>query len=440
MPNTYLKEEELNGQKIYKTYVAISELKLDPNNPRDIPEEKLNDLMDFLSKYGAFKPLLVDIRPEKEGQLIGGNMRLQAMKRLGYTEAWVELRDPITDAQAFEMGTIDNMEFGHYVEYKLQAVLKQYEGEIDLSKLGVHLGKIPTFEELLRQMKKGTTEDEPPAKTETFVSQPETVYQLGRHRLMCGDATKATDISKLMNGQLADMVFTDPPYNVNYEGKTADALKIENDSFKNAAEFYQFLLDSYISMASVMKSGATIYVCHADSERVNFTSAFQSAGFKLAQVIIWEKQHFVMGRQDYQWQHEPILYGWKDGGGHYFVGDRRQTTIWKVDRPMASLEHPTMKPIALIAMALQNSSKGGDIVLDTFAGSGSTLIACEQTDRICYALELDPRYCDVIRKRYAKFIGKEQEWEQLTPAVDIPNIPEDRTDNPLQTVPAEAGN
>lgn len=236
---------------------------------------------------------------------------------------------------------------------------------------------------------------------------------------MCGDATKLTEMEQLMGGAKADMIFTDPPYNVSYEGKTKDKLTIQNDT-KESSEFYSFLFAAYNAMFENSKSGAAVYVCHADSERVNFTAAFEDAGWKLAEVIIWCKQQFVMGRQDYQWQHEPILYGWKEGEAHYYNGGRAQTTLWTLDRPSSSKEHPTMKPISLITRALGNSSKGEDLVLDPFLGSGSTLIACEQQGRICYGMELDPKYVDVIRKRYAKTIGREAEWEAVTPAITEP--------------------
>lgn len=421
MIETYLKEDIVNGVKVYKTYTRIENLTLDPQNPRDISDEKLSDLKEFLTKYPSLKPLLVDIRPEKEGQLIGGNQRLKAYQKLGVSEVWIEPRDPITDAQAFEMGTIDNMEFGHYIESKLTEALKQFEGQIDFNKLGVNLSEVPTFSQVLQRLNSGTVEDEPPAvSNEPAISIPGTVYQLGKHRLMCGDATDLENVTKLTNGASIDMVFTDPPYNVDYEGKTADALKIENDKFGSTEEFYNFLLLSFENMAAVSKSGASIYVCHADSEGLNFRKAFIEAGWLLKQCIIWNKNTLVMGRQDYHWKHEPILYGWKDGGSHTFYGDRTQTTVWNIDRPTSSQEHPTMKPIALIANALKNSSKGGDIILDLFGGSGSTLIACEQMDRVCHTMELDPRYVDVIRKRYAKFINAEN-WEEVTPAIDVSN-------------------
>lgn len=416
MIETYIKEDEIAGSKVFKTYTNISSLKPDPSNPRDISDEKKQDLKDFITKYNSFKPLLVDVRPEKEGQLIGGNKRLEAYKELGVTEVWVELRTPISDAEAFEMGTIDNMEFGHYVEDRLLAMVEQYKGEIDLSKLAVHLGEIPTFEEMLENMKDVPEDEVPAVSDEPAVSEYGKVYQLGRHRLMCGDATKLEEVTTLMGGISADLVFTDPPYNIAYEGKTKQRLTIENDNM-SSDDFYNFLLMSFENMAAVSKSGAAIYICHADMERVNFQRAMVDAGWLQKQNIIWVKQHFVMGRQDYQWQHEPILYGWKDGGSHQWLGNRTETTVWNIDRPTASLEHPTMKPIALMVRAMDNNTKSGDIVLDTFAGSGSTLIACEQKNRTCYAMELDPKYCDVIRKRYAKIVNKENEWESITPAI-----------------------
>jgi len=251
-------------------------------------------------------------------------------------------------------------------------------------------------------------EDEVPEPPEEPITKPGDLWILGRHRLLCGDSTDQTVVAKLMENQLADMIFTDPPYNVNYTGKTKDALTIKNDSMKDD-NFRHFLTLAFLNMAQASKAGAPIYVCHADSEGLSFRTAFKEAGWDLKQCIIWVKQHFVMGRQDYQWQHEPILYGWKPGAAHKFYGDRKQTTVWQIDRPMANREHPTMKPIALCAQAIKNSSKSGDIVLDLFGGSGSTLIACEQLNRTCYMMEIDPKYCDVIVKRWENLTGQKAE-------------------------------
>lgn len=260
-------------------------------------------------------------------------------------------------------------------------------------------------------------EDEAPTKTQESVSQLNEIYQLGTHRLMCGDATEYGAVTDLMDGELANMVFTDPPYNVDYEGKTADALKIDNDHMSDE-QFTTFLQHSFDNMQVVTKEGGSIYVCHADSQGLNFRLALRSY-FEVKQCIIWVKQSMVMGRQDYQWQHEPILYGWKPGASHYFTSDRTQTTVWTIDRPSRSNEHPTMKPIALCGKAINNSSQEGEIVLDLFGGSGSTLIACEQLKRRCYMMEIDPRYCDVIRKRYHKLVtGDITGWQEGTPAIN----------------------
>lgn len=276
------------------------------------------------------------------------------------------------------------------------------------------------------------------------------VWQLGRHRLMCGDSTVKNDIDRLMDGKLADMVFTDPPYNVNYEGGTKNKLKIMNDKM-SSDKFRDFLFAFYEAAFSVTMAGGAIYVCHADTEGYNFRGAMIDAGWLLKQCIVWVKNAMVMGRQDYHWRHEPILYGWKPGSSHNWCGNRKQTTViddfanivisqnendhtitfnsgvqtaiikvpyyeviykgddaiatvWRFEKPNRNGEHPTMKPVGIPARAINNSCKRGGIVLDSFGGSGSTLIAAEQTGRCCYTMELDPIYCDVIIKR----------WEQLT--------------------------
>jgi len=217
------------------------------------------------------------------------------------------------------------------------------------------------------------------------------LYELGGHRILCGDSTVITDVERLMNSNKADMVFTDPPYNVNYEGSSG--MKIENDN-KTDGDFYKFLYDAFINYSVAIKQGGAIYVCHADLEGLNFRKAFKEAGFALKASIIWNKNSMVMGRSDYQWKHEPILYGWRDGATHSWYGDRKQTTVWDMQKPSKNGDHPTMKPIELIVKAIINSSKQEDIILDLFMGSGSTLIASEKTGRVCYGMELDPKYVD----------------------------------------------
>ena len=232
------------------------------------------------------------------------------------------------------------------------------------------------------------------------------VWVLGDHRLVCGDCQSKKFVDLLMQGEKADLCVTDPPYNVSYVGETEEQMTIENDSMSND-EFLSFLRQVFKSIKSVMHEGAAIYVFHADTEGSNFRRAFVEAGFKFAQCCIWMKNSFAMGRQDYQWQHEPILYGWVPGAAHKWYSDRRQSTVWQFDRPQRNAIHPTMKPIPLIAYPIQNSSQARDVVIDFFSGSGSTLIACEKTDRVCRAIELDPRYVDASVRRYRQmFPGK----------------------------------
>ena len=231
------------------------------------------------------------------------------------------------------------------------------------------------------------------------------IYQLGRHRLMCGDSTVLSDVERLVNGMQMDLLITDPPYNVDYVGKTKDALKIQNDKMDNDS-FRQFLRDAFSTADSVMKPGAVFYIWHADSEGYNFRGACGDVGWKVRQCIIWNKNSMVMGRQDYQWKHEPCLYGWKDGAGHLWASDRKQTTILDFDKPQRSELHPTMKPIALFDYQIKNNTKGGDAVLDLFNGSGTTIMACEQNGRNAYCMELDPRYVDAAVKRWEDFTGQ----------------------------------
>lgn len=376
-------------------------LKSNPKNPRKHTNE---DISRIIKKIREF-PEMLEKRPvvyDKDYIIIGGNLRYKGIKSLlneGFAlkAEYFSCAIDWSEEQIRQFIALDNISDG---EWDLDLLAQQYTApELEEWGLGV-----------LSDRDSGETkEDEAPeVSNELSTSQLGEIYQLGRHKLICGDATKSEDVGKLMGGVLADMIFTDPPYNVDYEGKTKEKLKIENDKMENE-EFYNFLYNAYFVLNEYSKKGAAIYVCHADSERVNFTLAYQKAGWKLAQVIIWAKQQFVMGRQDYHWQHEPILYGWKEGAGHYFVDDRTQTTLWNIDRPSQSKEHPTMKPIALVARAIKNNTKEGDIVLDTFGGSGSTLIACEQTGRISYISEIDPRFCDVIRRRYWKFTHEDNE-------------------------------
>ena len=274
--------------------------------------------------------------------------------------------------------------------------------------------EVAEIEELLSDAPAGTEgltdADEVPEVQETPVTRDGDVWLLGKHRLMCGDSTSIELLEKLCEGQLVDMWLTDPPYNVAYVGKTKDALTIQNDKMENGA-FRQFLRDAYSAADAVLKPGAVFYVWHADTEGYNFRGAAKDTGWTVRQCLIWEKQSMVLGRQDYQWQHEPCLYGWKDGASHLWASDRKQTTILRFDRPSRSESHPTMKPVALFAYQMCNNTKGGDVVLDSFGGSGTTLIAAETNGRIARLMELDPRYCDVIVRRWQDFTGQQATLE-----------------------------
>lgn len=236
-------------------------------------------------------------------------------------------------------------------------------------------------------------------------SKPGDVYQLGRHRLMCGDSTDVTAVEKLMGGALADLLVTDPPYNVDYQGGTSDKLKIENDNMSDTA-FLEFLRSAFFACDNAMKPGAAFYIWHADSEGYNFRTACKEVGWTVRQCLIWNKNSLVMGRQDYQWKHEPCLYGWKDGASHTWESDRKQTTVIDFDKPKRNDIHPTMKPIGLFDYLIRNSSRKGSLVLDTFGGSGTSIMACEQNGRRCCTMELDPRYVDAIIDRWETFTGE----------------------------------
>ena len=281
------------------------------------------------------------------------------------------------------------------------------ELDFDLSLTGFSLEELEAFE--VEELDTEYDEDadgeiiEPPPEPKTKEGD---VWILGKHRLMCGDSTSIDALEKLCNNQLVDMWLTDPPYNVAYEGKTKEALTIKNDSMGDD-DFRQFLRDCYVAADAVMKPGAVFYIWHADSEGYNFRGAAKDANWKVRQCLIWKKSTLVMGRQDYHWKHEPCLYGWKEGAGHLWASDRKQTTILEFDKPSRNGEHPTMKPVDLFSYCLLNNTKGGDIVLDSFGGSGTTIIACEKDGRVGYLMELDPKYCDVIINRWQTLTGKD---------------------------------
>ena len=354
-------------------------------------------------KFGFVSPLVIN----KDMTVIGGHQRLKVLKDLGITEVECIVVDlDKTNEKALNIAL--NKIQGDWDEEKLEVLLQELKlDDFDTNLTGFDFDEV---DEILKDVT-GSKEDNfdidsAYEEIEEPITKPGDIWILGNHRLMCGDSTHKDDIMRLMNNQDADMLLTDPPYNVDYVGKTAEALKIKNDNMDDN-QFYEFLRKVFENMYIVTKEGASIYVFHADTEGINFRKAFKDAGFKLAECLIWKKDCFVMGRQDYQWQHEPVLYGWKEGKAHYFINDRTQSTILEFDRPKQSTLHPTMKPIDLIAKLIKNSSRENDIILDLFGGSGSTIIAAEQLNRCCYTMELDPKYCDVIVKRWETLTNKE---------------------------------
>lgn len=385
--------------------LKIENLKPAEYNPRKdlTPEdEEYQKIKKSLTEFGYVAPVIVN----SDMTVIGGHQRLKVLKELGYTEIECNVVDLDKDKEK-ALNIALNKITGEWDSTKLEELLAELkETNIDMDMTGF------SFDEVDNMLKDitGSKEDDFDLEQalneiEEPISKPGDVWILGRHRLMCGNSTQKEDVIHLMNKQDADMILTDPPYNVDYEGKTSAALKIENDNM-NETEFYNFLIDAFRNMFESVKHGGSIYVFHADTEGLNFRNAFKAVGFKLAQCLVWVKNTFVMGRQDYQWRHEPILYGWKEGAGHYFVDNRKQSTVLEFDKPSRNAEHPTMKPIDLLVYLIKNSSKENDLILDLFGGSGSTLIAAEQTKRICYTMELDPRYCDVIIKRWENLTGE----------------------------------
>lgn len=418
--------------------------------PGDPEYEKLKR---SIEEFGLVEPIVFN---ERTGRVVGGHQRLKILRELGWEEVPVSVVD-LDDHHEKALNVALNKIEGDWDNFKLKELLEELDsGLIDVTLTGFDEEEI---EDLMTQF---FVEDENEIKEDDFdpdevaeeieepITKPGDLWRLGRHFLLVGDSTKIEDVKRLMGNEKADMIFTDPPYNVDYEGATG--MKIKNDNMEDS-EFYQFLFDAFVAMYQVTKEGGPIYVCHADSEGLTFRKAFQDSGFLLKQCLIWVKNSLVLGRQDYHWRHEPILYGWKPGAAHKWYGGRKQSTViedpvdlaitpkgdhvlltfnngisstvvkvpsyeiihdgsdegmttWRIERPKRNVDHPTMKPIALCARAIRNSSKPGERVLDPFGGSGSTLIACEQTGRICHMMEYDPVYAEVIIRRWEEFTGQ----------------------------------
>lgn len=372
-------------------------------NARNHQDEDVGAIAKSIEAFGFDDPIAVW---GKRNIIVEGHGRLMAAKKLGMERVPVIHLDHLTDEQrrAYTLAhnqTTDNSSFD---PAKLMDELRELDGldlDFNLGDFGFDMSFLEDDPDPASAVEDDFEIVVPP--------EPRTkrgdIYQLGKHRLICGDATNPDDLAVLMDGTKADLFLTDPPYNVSYEGGTKDKLKILNDSMEDTA-FREFLGLAFEAAKQHIKAGAAFYIWHADSEGYNFRGALHDVGLTVRQCLIWVKNSLVLGRQDYQWRHKPCLYGWADGGSHAWYSDRKQTTVLNFDRPTVNKEHPTMKPVPLFAYLIGNSSKAGDAVLDTFAGSGTTIIACEQLNRSAFCSELDPGYCDVIVNRWEKFTGE----------------------------------
>lgn len=381
--------------------LPLKELKPAAYNPRKKlkkGDKEYEKIKQSLLKFGYVDPIIVN----EDLTVIGGHQRLTVLKDLDYETAKCVIVDlPKEDEKALNIAL--NKITGQWDEALLaDLLLDLQESDFNLDLTGFEL---PEIDDILSNVHdKELSEDEFDVEEELkkpTLSRHGDIWQLGKHRVICGDSTKAETYKQLLDDRKANLVVTDPPYNVDVE-ETAG--KILNDNMSDG-DFYQFLLSMFTQVENHMEDDASIYVFHADTEGLNFRKAFKDAGFYLSGCCIWKKNSLVLGRSPYQWQHEPCLYGWKKKGKHQWFSDRKQTTIWEYDRPKSSKDHPTMKPIQLMAYPIQNSSMRGTIVLDPFLGSGSTLIAADQTGRVCYGIELDEKFVDVIVKRYIEVTG-----------------------------------
>ena len=364
--------------------------------PGDTEYEKLKR---SIEQFGYVEPVIWN---KTTGRVVGGHQRLKVLLDMGMTEVdcvVVELDAEKEKALNIALNKIS----GEWDKEKLALLISDLQGaDFDVSLTGFEPDEIDAlFKDSIKDGIKDDDFDVDAELQKPAIAKQGDLWLLGRHRLVCGDSTKTDTFSLLMADKRANLVVTDPPYNVNYEGAAG---KIKNDNMAGDA-FYTFLFDAFSCMAGVMADDASIYVFHADTEGLNFRKAFSDAGFYLSGTCIWKKQSLVLGRSPYQWQHEPVLFGWKKKGKHLWYTGRKESTIWEFDKPKKNGDHPTMKPVPLLAYPIMNSSMSNAIVLDPFGGSGSTLIACEQTERVCHTIELDEKFCDVIVKRYRCFNG-----------------------------------
>ncbi len=382
--------------------IKVNKLNPAPYNPRkDLKpgDPEYEKLKNSILTFGYVEPVLWN---KRTGHIIGGHQRYKVLVEMGKKEIDCVVVDMDSENEK-ALNIALNKVSGDWDKDKLMLLIEDLQGaDFDVSLTGFDSAELDDlFKDSLKDNIKEDDFDVEEELKKPAISKLGDLWLLGEHRLICGDSTNPKTYEDLMDGKLANLTITDPPYNVNYEGTAG---KIKNDNMGNQA-FYDFLLASFQGMETVMAKDASIYVFHADTEGLNFRKAFSDAGFYLSGTCIWKKQSLVLGRSPYQWQHEPVLFGWKKKGKHNWYSDRKQTTIWEFEKPKKNKDHPTMKPVALVAYPILNSSLTNCIVLDPFGGSGSTLIACEQTDRICHMIELDEKYTDVIVKRYIEQVG-----------------------------------
>lgn len=393
-------------QKNKLIYVNVDELVPYANNARKHTKEQIKLIRASLREFGFINPVIID----KDNTIIAGHGRVLAAEQEGITEIPCVRVENLSDSQKKAYILADNRlaEMSEWDEELLKIEiqdLSDLDFNVDLTGFDIN----DYIDDSNSATELGGSDVQEDDYNEPVPEEPKAklgdIYQLGNHILMCGDSTKEDDVKVLMNGKMAKMLLTDPPYNVNYHGGTAERLTIENDSMEDST-FRAFLVSAFSNANQVMEPGAIFYIWHADSEGFNFRASCKDVGWQIRQCLIWCKNTFVLGRQDYQWQHEPCLYGWKDGAAHLWTSDRKQTTILNYDKPTRNSEHPTMKPIALFDYQIRNNTHENSVVLDLFGGSGTTLIACEQNNRSCRMMEFDPRYVDVIIDRWEKLTGK----------------------------------
>lgn len=404
----------------------LSELHSPECNARIHPPKQIAELKRSLEKNGQIRLMVID----EENTIWIGNGLYQAMQEMGYTEAHCIIKEGMTAAEKKKMMLSDNRIFELGVDDMdaFDALIRGLGTDLDIpgydedaldalvadltcadKSMSADVWDEPEATEAAEEEKMEAAEDEDLPKAEDLPSEPRSkrgqIYQLGRHRVMCGDSTSLSDVSKLMDGTKAQLLLTDPPYNVDVTGATEDQLKIENDCMSDA-DFREFLYKAFKVADFAMNPGAAYYIWHADTKGFLFREACMRVGWEVRQCLVWIKNTLVLGRSDYQWRHEPCLYGWKPGAAHLWAGDRKQTTVFEYGKPQRSAEHPTMKPVPLFEKQMLNSSMPGDIVLDLFAGSGTTLLAAVQNSRIAYCMEYDPRYVDVIIDRWEVMTGQ----------------------------------